>query len=116
MLATSIAMSGIQAGLARFDASAANVANVGSTDASGAPYQPVRVQQSEAAGGGVTYSYQRTRSSEPLAASPDQPAAPSVDLVNEAIEQMIAKQSVKANVAVLHTACDMQNFTIERFA
>lgn len=118
MLVTSIARSGINAALARLNASASNVANVRSTgdpETGEGAYRPVRVRQSEAVGGGVTLTSERVQRSNPPAEAAEQAALPSVDLVNEAIEQMIAKQDAQANVAVLRTAFDMQAWSIERF-
>ena len=81
-------LSGMQASLARFDASAARVAR-----ASANPNTPA-----------------------PSSAANTPAAAPNVDLVNEMIEQLTAKLTYDANLSVLKTAEEMQHSIIHRWA
>lgn len=132
------ATSGLQASLARLDASASNVANIrsegslaasraeASGEASGGPaaYQPLRVRQSEAAEGGVSFTYEPVRPSwqaahDPASSFADDEgmiAVPNVDLAGEAVEQLVAKSDALANIAALRTAADVQGTLIDRLA
>lgn len=133
MSAIGTATSGLGASLARLAASASNVANVrsdGSLAASGSgsagqpAYRPVRVQQGEAAGGGVAFTYERVNPSWRPAYDPASSAAngegmvarPNVDLTTEAVEQLVAKTDALANIAALRTAADMQGTLLDRMA
>lgn len=134
MQAISIARTGLTAATARLNASASNVANaetngrIPSTpasqaiattgDASSRPavYQAIRTTQSSTAAGGVQVgtaavlpSYVQVYDpSAPYADSRGMVAAPNVDLINERIEQIAAKQAYEANLKVLKTADEMQ--------
>lgn len=81
-------LSGMQAGLARFDASAARVAR-----ASANPDTPT-----------------------PSGAANTPAATPNVDLVSEMIDQLTAKLTYDANLSVMRTADEMQQSLIRRWA
>lgn len=137
MSAIATATSGLNASLARLTASASNVANVRSegsleaskTDGAGirspsAAYQPVRVRQSEAAGGGASFTYEAVRPGSHPAYDPSSLSAnhegmiavPNVDLTSEAVEQLVAKTDALANIAALRTAGDLQGTLLDRMA
>jgi len=117
---SSISVSGLNAATRRIEVSASNVANRRSTgalpDATGAvpagaqtAYQPLQVNQTDAATGGTQTSVSTL--SPPTVAVPDPQApfanadglvaAPNVDLAQEFIGQMIARYSYTANLATL---------------
>lgn len=77
-------LAGIQAGIARMNVSAVNIANLRSSG-----YRAYRVVQTESAPGeGPAVDVQRT----------DAPP----ELATEAVELLIAKRDIEANLAVLH--------------
>lgn len=127
MSAITSALSGMQASMARINASASNVANADSVGAvsaiagarpapADAPYQPVAVQQTAQEAGGVSVTYAprqpafvaRFDPSSSHADASGMVAAPNVDLVDERVEQLAAQQAYQANLAVLHTANELQ--------
>lgn len=119
----SSALSGLAAASRRVEASANNIANadsVGSIPASDAgekrdAYQPVRVEQSSAAGGGVTTSDRNIRPSyipvfdtgSAFANSSGLVAAPNVDVASEITDQIGVKQSYEANLKSIKTISDL---------
>lgn len=136
MDAIGTALSGMQASVARLNASANNIANANSNGplaSAGSPlanaaaphvYQPVTVLQSPLATGGVAASIvPRTPGYRPVS-DPGSPhanaqgmiAAPNVDLVDEMISQLTAKLTYDANLSVMKTADQMQQHIIERWA
>lgn len=94
MQAIGLSLSGIQASLARFDASAARVA---SASASASPTTPDPAPQ-----GGVTPAPRQS--------------ATDIDIASEMIEQLTAKLTYDANLSVLRTADEMQQSIIRRWA
>ncbi len=132
----STALSGLMASVARLNVSAANTANsetrgpVPVTPASqplppssGAPavYQAIQVTQSAASAGGVSTGYapvtpsyvQAYDPSAPFANSSGMAAAPNVDPVAEQLDQITARASFLANLAVLRTADEMERSLLE---
>lgn len=119
-----IAASGMTAAVTSLTASASNIANMqttGSVPASGptqpipansGAYQAVSVSQQAQPGGGVTATVSNTLPSYTLAYDPAAPfanlqgmvAAPNVDPVAEAANQMSASLAFRANLAVFKTA------------
>jgi len=118
----SIALSGMTAATRRLEVSARNIANASSSgplpDASDevkakfpAAYVAQRVDQVEAPGGGtlanVGFDSPGTVPTfdpgAPYANDKGQVAAPAVDLANEAVQQVLARESFAANVAVVRT-------------
>jgi flagellar basal-body rod protein FlgC len=137
MNALTIAASGLQASVARLDASASNIANastigtpVGSASSFSsvtAPksgtgsYRPVDIRQSAAPGGGVaTLAGLRQPSSFPLY-DPSSPsadasamvAAPNVDPASEIVDQIQAAQAYKSNLSVIRTADAMEGALLD---
>ena len=127
MMASAIARSGMAAAMVRLTASASNVANSESDGAipaavaagSGGPatvYQARAVTQSETAGGGVQASVGVKRPPYRLEHDPSAPyadargmvAAPEIDLNDERIKQIAAKQAYMANLALLRSADEME--------
>ncbi|MDQ0475030.1 flagellar basal body rod protein FlgC [Labrys wisconsinensis] len=127
--ALSIATSGMLAADDRLQASASNVANMldagpldDGTGASGT-YRPLRVEQSEAPGGGVAVRVQARESS--LAAdAPDDPATnaeglvafPDVDLVRESVDQAGARLEFAANLAVVQAGSQLATKLLDAVA
>ena len=118
--ATSISISGLNASAARLTASASNVANAGTAGAlptnpapdAAAPYTPVDVVQKsigEGGASGVSATYVPRTPAYVAAYAPDAPfadargmvAVPNVDLAQEAVSQIEAALSFRANVAAL---------------
>lgn len=124
-----IALSGLSAATTRLTASAQNVANAGtsgSTPAGGGtpPYQPWLVVQTSTTSGGVAANLQRS-SAPPLetyapesaqADADGMIALPDVDYASEAVDQVSAMASFKANLAVVRTADEMQKALLDTLA
>src|SRR5579862_3489960 len=119
-IASTIAVSGMSVATLRLQVSASNVANSlsdgplpGSANATGYPnaYAPLRVDQVETTNGGtsatvtsVTPSYVSVY--DPNASYADGSgmiARPNVDLVNELVQQMMARYNYAANAQVIRT-------------
>lgn len=127
MTAIGTALSGMQTSLARLTASASNIANANSTGAPNAAagqtqaYQPVRVQTSPTAGGGVAATtvsvtpttVPRYDPTSPNADASGMVAAPNVDVASEMVEQLSAKIAYEANLKVMRTADRMGESTLE---
>jgi flagellar basal-body rod protein FlgC len=132
---STIAVSGMNAAARRLEVSASNVANVLTTGAlpaangtvpAGAPqaYAPLRLVQTESAGGGtqttvatvtppfVAISDPRT----PIANQDGQVAAPNVDIALEMVDQMIARYSFAANATVMAADDRMSKTLIDTMA
>jgi flagellar basal-body rod protein FlgC len=126
----SIAASGLAAASRRLEVSASNVANAldtgplpGAPNPTGAPpaYVPQRLDQIAVAGGGtastvtsVSPSY--VPSYDPTAPYADkngQVAAPSVDLANEAIQQITARYAFAANAKVVQVDAEMMKTLLD---
>ena len=125
MNAIDIGRSGLMAATAQLNASASNVANMrtdgvlpGGQAVPGAPavYQPVRVDLNPAADGGVSAVSSPARPGyfaayDPTAAYADSHgmvAAPDVDPVSEMVDEKIAMAQLRASLATLETAAEMQ--------
>ncbi|CCE08889.1 putative flagellar basal-body rod protein flgC [Bradyrhizobium sp. STM 3843] len=110
----------MNAAVRRLEVSASNVANVMSTGAlpgadgtvaAGSPqaYAPLDVVQTATAGGGTQTSVRTSNPSTVATSDPQAPfanqdgqvAAPSIDLAQEMISQMVAKYSYAANLKVM---------------
>jgi flagellar basal-body rod protein FlgC len=124
LAAIATAVSGLRAATLRLEASAGNVANIGSRGAlpPGAPqaYQPVRVEQTSmtrpgGAGGGTMAAVRNVSPAWRAAYDPGagfadasgMVAEPNVDLIGETLEQATAKAAFMANLRTLQTAQDM---------
>ena len=119
----SSALTGLAAATRRLEASANNIANansVGSIPASDAAeqrdaYQPVRVEQSSAPGGGTATSDRYVRppyipvfdTSSAFANSDGLVASPNVDIASEYTEQIGARQSFEANLKSVQSISDL---------
>jgi flagellar basal-body rod protein FlgC len=119
----SSALTGLAAATRRLEASANNIANAnsyGSIPASDAAeqqaaYQPVRVEQSSAPGGGTATSNRYVGppyipvfdTSSAFANSDGLVAAPNVDMASEIIEQIGAEQSFEANLRSVQSISEM---------
>jgi flagellar basal-body rod protein FlgC len=118
----SVALSGLTAASKRLEVSASNVANASSggplPDASveakanfPPPYVAQRVDQVEVPGGGTIANVRPETPgtvpvfdpTSPYANDKGQVAAPNVDLANEAVQQILARENFAANVAVIRT-------------
>jgi flagellar basal-body rod protein FlgC len=125
-----IAASGLEAATFRLSAAASNTANADSAepapDGSGAqiPYTPIQVVQTAVATGGVRAELRQAPVGGLLTYQPalmgapavDTFAAPGVDLAMQAVEQMIALNAFKANLAVIRTAEEMSRTAIDTTA
>ena len=120
MSAITISLSGLMSARAQLMASAANVANYqsqGSLDGVPKPYRPIVIIQTPATPPdmGVTLTYARSSAPPPEVYEPDSPladrqgmvAGSGVDLPQEAVNQVLALESFRANLAVLRTAQQM---------
>ena len=119
----SSALTGLAAATRCLEASANNIANansVGSIPASDAAeqrdaYQPVRVEQSSAPGGGTATSDRYVRppyipvfdTSSAFANSDGLVASPNVDIASEYTEQIGARQSFEANLKSVQSISDL---------
>ncbi|MGD9810022.1 MAG: flagellar basal body rod protein FlgC [Sphingobium sp.] len=135
MQAIGTALSGIQASIARLNASANNIANANSngplatagtpsTASSPQVYQPVRISSASLESGGTyTRVVPHTPGFRPVS-DPTSPyanaagmvAAPEVDFVSEMVEQIAAKLAFSANLSVVRTADEMQGRLVDRWA
>ena len=97
--AFSTARSGVQAAATRQAASAHNVANLTTQD-----FRPLRVTQSEQAGGGVEARVDRA------------PDPTGTDLVRGTVEQIQARTQFKASVAVMAVADETLGSLLDIFA
>jgi len=121
-----IALSGLQAASTRLAVSAGNVANVTARrplDADGNAtglYQPQRTVQTSTIGGGTQATAAAITPAHQPIADPTSPtglaAVPNVDLGHEAVEQIQAELSYKANAAIIRTAWDMEKTLLDMFA
>jgi flagellar basal-body rod protein FlgC len=130
--ALSIAVSGMTAATRRLQISARNVANALSAGPSPdadpaikanfpAAYTPLRFSQVESAGGGTRGIAGAAQPAFALLYEPNAPyadlnglvAAPAVDFMDEAIEQLVARYSFAANVAVAKTASAMMTSALD---
>jgi flagellar basal-body rod protein FlgC len=132
---STIAVSGMMAAARRLQVSASNVANIESDGAlpaadgtvpAGAPkaYAPLRLLQTESAGGGTQTSISTITPSTVAISDPQAPfanqdgevAAPNIDLSQEVISQMLASYSFAANAAVMKADDGMTKTLIDTMA
>jgi flagellar basal-body rod protein FlgC len=132
---SAIAISGMVAATRRLEVSASNVANLETTGAlpaadgtvpAGAPraYAPLRVNQTESAGGGTQTTVSTVTPSSIAISDPQAPfanqdgevAAPNVDISQEMINQMIASYSFAANADVMKADDGMTKTLIDTMA
>lgn len=127
---SSISVSGMQAAATRLEASASNIANASSSgpvpDAAGntTAYSPVKVQQSDVKGGGV--SSRIVNAADPYVMSPDASspdanadgmvAMPNVDMASELVNVMTARISYEASAKTLKVANDLQKTALDAFS
>jgi flagellar basal-body rod protein FlgC len=126
----SIAASGIAAASLRLDVSASNVANISSNgplpDASPssafpAGYAPLRVDQVDVGGGGTATRVTTTSPNYTPSYDPSAPysgrngmvAAPNVDLTNEIVQQITARDAFAANAKVMQTYSRMMTSLLD---
>jgi flagellar basal-body rod protein FlgC len=128
MDAMTIAASGMQAASQALTTIASNIANANTSgpvpatpsnqpvpQTTGSIYQPITPVQVTAPGGGVTASSQASLPSYTLAYDPQAPyanlqgmvATPNVDIATQAVDQVEATNSFRANLAVYRTASQM---------
>ena len=118
--AISTALTGLIASSKKVEASASNIANMGSAGSldpasPNKPYQALTTVQTANGTGGVTASNIPRQPGFVNAYAPDSPFAnadgmvglPAVDLAEEAVNLKIAELTYKANVSVLKTADEM---------
>ena len=122
LAAIASAASGMRAATLRLEASASNVASMrssgvlpsSSTASAGVPqaYQPVRIEQTSAGGGGTVAKVRVAAPAWRAAYAPDarfadangMVAEPNVDLMGETLEQATAEASFLANLQVFEAA------------
>lgn len=128
--AISIGLSGLRAAETRLDATASNVANANTTGQVPGPgatrpvFAPVRVELSEAAGGGVSARAVRDTSAYTNTYDPTSPdanasglvASPDVDLVSEAVDLITAKVQYEASARIIKAAEDLQKAALDTLA
>ena len=106
-----IGISGMRAASAQLNATAANVANVSTSD-----YQPVDVAFREARAGdqpaGVGYDYVTAQSF----VSPTRPFLGGVDLATEMVDMMSARMQFQASAMTVRAAVDMRRTLMDTFA
>ena len=126
----SISASGMNAAATRLEASASNIANVGSSgplpDANGATtaYAPVTVKQGDVRGGGVAARIVQAADPYVAAHDPASPdadgkgmvAAPHVDMTGELVNVMTARISYEASAKALKVGNDMLKATLDAFS
>ena len=118
--AISTALTGLFAASKKVEASASNIANMGTTgsldpNSPNQPYQALTTVQTAMPGGGVSATNIPQKPGFVDAYAPDSPfanaegldGAPDVDLAAEAVNLKIAELSYKANLNVLKTANEM---------
>lgn len=126
------ALSGLVASTKRVEASASNIANIGTAgsldDAGNAPYAPIStVQQtqtdSQGNATGVTAENLPRENAFVPAYDPDSPFAnsegfvgvPNVNLAEEAVNLKLAEATYKANIAVLETVNELSDELLSIF-
>jgi flagellar basal-body rod protein FlgC len=135
MIASTIALSGLNASVARLNVSASNVANINSTGgtakaveaakSSSAPppntaYQPIALYQAALDKGGVSTRVVPTPGkmslyipSSPNADTDGMVAVPDVDPASEAVEQTKALDAYRTNMAVIRAADQMDRTLLD---
>ena len=120
--AISTALTGLIASSKKVEASASNIANMGSAGSldpanPNRPYEALTTVQTANGTGGVTATNVPKKPGFVNAYAPDSPfansegmvGAPSVDLAEEAVNLKIAEITYKANISVLKTADEMSD-------
>ncbi len=121
------ALSGLSAATRRLQVSAANIANMQSTqrvengNVVNSPYVPQRVQQISQAGGGVSTLVQDVNPAATRIFDPEDPQAdaegfvayPNVNLENEIINQKIATYDYKANLKTLKIQDELEQSLLD---
>lgn len=127
---TLISLTGLQAAQQQVAASASNIANQFSTTTQkdgvveNKPYIPVESVNSSQEFGGVTSVFQPVSPASFPAFLPDNAAAdeagivqlPNVDLANEAVDLLTAKNAFQANLAVIKANDDVTKDLLDTFA
>ncbi len=114
------ALSGLRAASTQVAVSAENIANINTTgnlEGGKAPYTPKTVQQQTTATGGViTDIAQKTPAfvpafdpSSPFANADGLVGTPNIDLAEESVHILIAKNNYKANATTIRTQSEMQD-------
>ena len=109
----SIAASGLRAAELRLTVAAYNIANVSTGQSADAPaeaanaFQPLRVDQSTTAGGGVAATVRTQFPNDALQG---------VDLASEAIEVATARYTFAANIGVMRSVAQLQKVLLDAFA
>jgi flagellar basal-body rod protein FlgC len=123
-IASTIAVSGLKVASLRLQEAASNIANVlsdgplpGAPNSESVPaaYAPLRVNQTEAAGGGTSATISAVAPatistfdpSAPFANSDGLVAGPNVDLATEMIQLLIARTTYAANAQVIRADAQM---------
>jgi flagellar basal-body rod protein FlgC len=123
-IASTIAVSGLNAATLRLDVAANNIANSlsdgplpGTANPENFPsaYTPLRVNQTDVVGGGTSATISSVSPATvstfdptaPFANSDGMVASPNVDLANEMVQLLIARYSFAANAQVIRTDAQM---------
>lgn len=124
------AVSGLTAASTRLAGAASNIANsLDTSPLSPSPgqtpaYQPVDTVQTTRPGGGTLATYRPVAPASQAIYDPNSPfadtnglvATPNVDLAQQLVQTIIAKQSYDANAQVIKTAQHLQHSTLDLFA
>ena len=135
MIASLVALSGLQANALRLDASASNVANVNTSGATAKAaaaaalrgeavatgYQPLMVQQSTIAGYGVAAKVRADTSAPrpvyaPSSRQADEDgmvAMPNIEVVDEVAAQIQAAHAYRANLSVIRASDEMEGSLLD---
>jgi len=130
MDAISNALSGLRAASNRITGIASNIANAGDlgaptpTSAGDTAYQPIDTVQLSTSSGGADTSYRPSSPATRPAYSPDSSvadasgmvAAPAVDMTQQTLDLMDAREAYKANVKTMQAADQMQRSLLDVFA
>ena len=132
-IASTIAVSGLNVATLRLDVAASNIANALSdgplADAANAgafpaAYTPLRVNQTDVAGGGTTATVSAISPATvpiydpgaPFAGRGGMVASPNVDLAGELVQALIARYSFAANAQVIRADAQMSAALLNIFA
>jgi len=124
------AVSGLNAASQRLQAAASNIANAKDTaplapqPGQPQPYQPVETVQSTRPGGGTVATYRPVTPASQAVYDPSSPfadanglvAQPNVDIAQELVQTIIAKEAYEANAKVVEAAQKQQQATLDLFA
>lgn len=106
-------LSGISASVKKIEASAHNTANLSTSG-----FKKDTVLQSEGETGGVVVHIEKGLTPGPQLPEPDGSfvEGSNVELAEEGVNQILAKTELKANLAILKTADEMEQSIIDLFA